>query len=102
MDWRELFSNELMARGVSKSSLSSAMGVGAPQVTRLLQADSNPTVDTLERMANAAGLELVIGFRDVDATEATPGDTSPRAVEALQRIRGVCVHGNSAGCPACS
>lgn len=104
MDWREGLAKGMARRGVSRQALSLGMGVGAPQITRLLQADSNPTIETLERMANAAGLELAIEFRDVEALPEAPApEAPPRPLSHAKAGKAkACAHGHvGAGCSAC-
>ncbi|OFW65146.1 MAG: hypothetical protein A2135_03270 [Actinobacteria bacterium RBG_16_67_15] len=50
-------------RGMTQAELAERMGTTQPAVARLEAGGVNPGLDTLRRVADALGLELVIEFR---------------------------------------
>ncbi|HLL54702.1 MAG TPA: type II toxin-antitoxin system HicB family antitoxin [Myxococcaceae bacterium] len=48
--------------GFTQAELARRAGLSQPQLAKLESPDSNPTLDTLERVAEALGVRLTIGF----------------------------------------
>ena len=60
------------AQGLSQSELARRIGSTQPAIARLEAGGVAPSIDTLERIAVALGLELVVRFQ-------APNDGSPKA-----------------------
>ena len=52
------------AKGVTQEELARRMGTSQPAIARLEAGGVEPTLETLERLAGALGVELVIAFRE--------------------------------------
>jgi ribosome-binding protein aMBF1 (putative translation factor) len=52
------------ARGISQAELGRRIGSTQPAIARLEAGRVSPTLETLDRVAAALGVELVIGFED--------------------------------------
>lgn len=55
-------------RGVSQAELAERIGSTQPAIARLEAGRVRPTIDTLERVARALGLRLVVDFREGAST----------------------------------
>lgn len=64
--------------GLSQRRLARAIGTSQPAVARLETGNRMPSVRTLLRVADAAGLDLVVGLRRRDRREHDPA-----AIEAM-------------------
>ena len=62
------------AEGLSQSELARRIGSTQPAIARLEAGGVAPSIDTLQRIANALGLELVVGFQPSDR----PSPQAPR------------------------
>ncbi len=51
-------------RGLTQAELAERMGTTQPTVARLEAGGVTPSLDTLHRVADALGLELVVDFRE--------------------------------------
>jgi DNA-binding phage protein len=61
----ELLQAERQSQGLSLSKLQERTGIGRAALCRLENlVDANPTIDTLNRIAEALGKQLVIGLQD--------------------------------------
>jgi transcriptional regulator with XRE-family HTH domain len=60
------------AQGLSQSELARRIGSTQPAIARLEAGGVAPSIDTLERIAIALGLELVVGFK-------SRGDGAPKS-----------------------
>lgn len=49
-------------RGISQAELARRMGTGQPAIARLEAGGVTPTIDTLERVGRALGVELKVDF----------------------------------------
>lgn len=54
-------------RGLSQADLAEGMGTTQSAVARFEAGGTSPTIPTLRKLANALGVELVLGFRDPDS-----------------------------------
>lgn len=64
----ELLQAERQSQGLSLSELQERTGIGRAALCRLENlVDANPTIDTLNRIAEALGKQLVIGLQDKSA-----------------------------------
>jgi ribosome-binding protein aMBF1 (putative translation factor) len=57
--------SERERHGLTQVELAERMGTTQPTVARLEAGGVTPSLDTLHRIADALGLELVVEFRDV-------------------------------------
>ena len=58
------------ARGISQKELGRRIGSTQPAIARLEAGRVSPTLETLDRVAAALGVELVVGFEDVQRHQA--------------------------------
>ncbi len=58
-------------RGVSQAELGRRIGSTQPAIARLEAGRVSPTLETLDRVAAALGVELVVGFEDVQRHQHT-------------------------------
>ncbi len=69
------FTEELVARmetcGLTRSALAAKIGSSPAYVTKILRGDTNFTLDSMVRIADALGCELTIGLQP-SATAAIP------------------------------
>jgi DNA-binding phage protein len=68
-DAARALSNARKAQGMTQQQLAKKMGTTQTQVHRLLNSDeqSNPTIGSLARAANALDLELIVSFKSLRA-----------------------------------
>jgi DNA-binding phage protein len=65
----ELLQAERQAQGLSLADVQERTGIGRAALCRLEKlVDANPTIGTLNRIAEALGKQLVIGLRDKSAS----------------------------------
>ena len=55
-------------KGLSQAELAEGMGTTQSAVARLEAGGTSPTIPTLRKLADALGVELVLGFRDPNST----------------------------------
>ncbi len=60
------------ARGVSQAELGRRIGSTQPAIARLEAGRVSPTLETLDRVAAALGVELVVGFEDAQQHTRAP------------------------------
>lgn len=60
------------ARGVSQAELGRRIGSTQPAIARLEAGRVSPTLETLDRVAAALGMELVVGFTDTHQHAEAP------------------------------
>jgi HTH-type transcriptional regulator / antitoxin HipB len=63
LEWGEQVREEREAAGLTQAELAAAVGTSQPAIARLEAGGVSPTLDTLSRVAEALGLELVVEFR---------------------------------------
>jgi HTH-type transcriptional regulator / antitoxin HipB len=59
------------ARGISQAELGRRTGSTQPAIARLEAGRVSPTLETLDRVAAALGMELVVGFTDAQRHQHT-------------------------------
>jgi transcriptional regulator with XRE-family HTH domain len=57
-----VLADALEASGLSQRELGERLGLSEARISQILAADSNPTVRTLARIADALGVELKVGL----------------------------------------
>lgn len=62
-EWGERVRTEREAAGLTQAELADAIGTSQPAIARLEAGGVNPSLDTLARVAQALGLELIVEFR---------------------------------------
>jgi HTH-type transcriptional regulator / antitoxin HipB len=60
------------AQGVSQAELGRRIGSTQPAIARLEAGRVSPTLETLDRVAAALGVELVVGFEDAQQHTRAP------------------------------
>ena len=60
-------------QGISQAELARRMGTRQPAVARLEAGGVDPTLDTLERVSRALGVDLIVEFRTREPTGTPPG-----------------------------
>lgn len=61
--------------GLTQEALAELMGTSVPAVSRLESGRHRPNVKTLERLGEAFGERLIVGFEDDDGTRELIGVT---------------------------
>lgn len=59
--------------GLTQEVLASRMGTSVPAISRLESGQHRPNVETLERLGEAFGERLVLGFEDSDGVRELVG-----------------------------
>ena len=78
------FTEELVARmkasGINRSALAEKIGTSPAYVTKILRGDTNFTLDSMVKIADALGCELTIGLRPlaIARTSVRPSKVSYR------------------------
>lgn len=71
----ELISIAMEKQGISKADLAQRLGKSRPFITQVLSGEANLTLRTIADMFTAMGLEVCVGYRDIQESEATiPND----------------------------
>ncbi len=78
---------ELRTRaGLTQTELARRMGTSQPAIARLEAGGISPTLETLKRVAEAVGVQLVIGFVGADESiEEPPSEAPTRRLVVLGR-----------------
>lgn len=65
------FTEDLVARmkasGLTRSALAEKIGSSPAYITKILRGDTNFTLDSMVKMANAVGCDLIIGLQSLEA-----------------------------------
>ena len=51
--------------GITQKQLSEKTGIAQPDISKLENGNANPSVRTLQRLANAMGMELKVNFQPI-------------------------------------
>lgn len=58
---------------ITQQQLAERTGIAQADISRLENGNSNPSLRTLQRLADGLGMKIVVGFQDID-TGANHGD----------------------------
>lgn len=79
------------ARGLSQETLAVDAGVAAPYLSRIENGSVNPSIDVIDRLARALGVEVDVLLRAFDANDDRPqplrAGRKPRATNARGESR---------------
>lgn len=84
----EMVSDRRVAMKLTQTQLAKLVGVSQPVIARIESGDHSPTIETLDKLANALDIEIVLGITPSTRTKSVINVPAKHAKSVTEAITG--------------